>query len=130
MTAATALLDAPGRASTRPGVRVSEPRTSRAAVALIALHIVDDEFLQPPPGTPVHEHVPALLPIGAALAAAWPYPPLHAGLRAGIAPIFGILSIVAGMLALGNVSAGGVSAATGAASSCPPTGLMVIALAA
>jgi hypothetical protein len=46
MSAAT--LDAPhARASLRSGVRVSDSRVFRAAVRLIVLHIIDDEFLQP-----------------------------------------------------------------------------------
>ena len=115
----------------RPDVRVSETRTFYAAIALIALHIVDDEFLQPPPGTAIQDHLlAALLPIGVALAAACVYPRLRAGLRAGIALIFGILSIVAGMIAFGSASADGISGSDWSGLLLLPTGLMLIAMAA
>jgi dienelactone hydrolase len=127
-----ASLDAPyARALTRPGVRVFGSHIFRAAVALIALHIVDDEFLQRAPGTLIGDHLRAgLLPIGVALVAAWAYPRLRAGLRAGIALIFGILSIVAGMIAFGSASADGVSGSDWSGLLLLPTGLALIALAA
>jgi hypothetical protein len=48
---ATALIEPLTQAYVRPRVRVSECRLFRAAVTMIALHIIDDEFLQRPPGT-------------------------------------------------------------------------------
>jgi hypothetical protein len=60
--AATALVEPLARAHVRPGVRVSESRTFSAAVTLIALHIIDDEFLQPAPGTSAQGHLRAGLP--------------------------------------------------------------------
>jgi len=61
---AAALDELLGRAHVRPGVRVSESRIFHAAVMLIALHIVDDEFLQPPPGTSIQDNLRAgLLPL-------------------------------------------------------------------
>jgi len=129
--AATALIEPLVRTRVRPGVRVSESRSFRAAIALIALHIVDDEFLQPPPGTVARDHLLAgLLPIGVALAAACMYPRLRAGLRAGIALSFGILTVVAGMIALGTASADGLSGGDGSGLLLLPTGLALIAMAA
>lgn len=79
-------------------------------MTLIILHIVDDEFLHRAPGTSIDDHLRAgLLPIGVALLAAWVYPRLRPGLQAGTALIFGILGIVAGMIAVGGASADGVS---------------------
>ncbi len=56
---ATALVEPLAQAHVRPGVRVAESRIFRAAVTLIALHIIDDEFLQRPPGTSIQEHLRA-----------------------------------------------------------------------
>ena len=93
-----------------PRVGISEFRIFAAAIALIVLHIVDDEFVQRQPGTSIGDHLVAgLVPIAVALAAAFAYPRLRAGLRAGIALAFGILSVVAGMIALGDARAGAVS---------------------
>ena len=118
-------------AHVRPGVRLSESRLFRAAVGLIALHIIDDELIQPPPGTSISGHLSAaLLPIGVAVGAAWVYPRLRAGLRAGIALIFGVLSIVAGMIPLGSASANGVSGSDWSGLLLLPTGLLLIAMAA
>jgi uncharacterized protein len=98
---------------------------------LIALHIIDDQFLQPPPGTTAQDHLLAgLLPLGVALAAACVYPRLRAGLRAGVALIFGVLSFVAGMIALGSASPDGVSGSDLSGLLLLPTGLILIALAA
>jgi hypothetical protein len=65
------------------GFRVSECRVFHAAVTMIALQIIDDEFLQRPAGTSIQDHLRAgLLSIGVALGAAWVYARLSAGLRA------------------------------------------------
>ena len=129
--AATALAETLAGAHVRPDVRVSESRTFYAAIALIALHIVDDEFLQPPSGTAIQDHLLAgLLPIGVALTAASVYPRLRAGLRAGIALIFGILTFVAGTIAFGSASADGISGSDWSGLLLLPTGLMLIAMAA
>jgi hypothetical protein len=91
-------------------VRISEAGLFVLATALIVLHIADDEFFQRQPGTSVTDHLAAgLVPIVLALAAAWGYRRLRAGLRAGIALAFGILSVVAGMVALGSARATGLS---------------------
>ena len=124
-------LDAAPAGRVRWGVRVSEGWTFRAAVTLIALHILDDELLQPLPGTSISDHLPAaVLPLAVALVAAWLYPRLRAGLRGGIALVFGILSIVAGMIALGGVSGDSVSGSDGSGLLLLPTGLALIAMAA
>ena len=129
--AATALAEPLAGARVPPDIRVAGTQTFYAATALIALHIVDDEFLQPPPGTAIQDHLlTALLPIGVALAAACVYPRLRAGVRAGIALIFGILSIVAGMIAFGSASADGISGSDWSGLLLLPTGLMLIAMAA
>jgi len=119
------------RVHSRPRVRVSESLTFRSAVALIALHIVDDEFVHPAPGTSIHDHLgTGLVPIAIALAAAYVYPRLRAGLRAGLALILGTLSVVAGMIAFGSASADGVSGSDWSGLLLLPTGLVLVAMAA
>jgi hypothetical protein len=117
------------RASSR--VLISDAGIFAAATALIVLHIADDEFLQHQPGTSLRGHLAAgLVPIGVALTAAWGYPRLRAGLRAGIALTFGILSIVAAMIALGGARAGGLSGSDWSGLLLLPTGLALVAMAA
>jgi len=69
-----------------------------AAIAAIALHLLDDNFLQPESGTSAADHiVSGLVPLAALVAFATAYPRLRAGLRAAIAIPLGLLGIVAGV---------------------------------
>jgi hypothetical protein len=65
--------------------------------ALIALHVVDDNFLQPQPGTSAGDHlVSGLVPVAVLALAAAAYPRSRAGLRVTIAVTLGLLGLVAG----------------------------------
>lgn len=111
--------------------RVSEFGIFAAATAVIAAHITDYEFVHRQPGTAVGDHLAAgLVPICVALAAAWGYPRLRAGLRAGLALVFGILSIVAGMIALSGAGAEGLSGSDWSGLLLLPAGLALVVLAA
>jgi hypothetical protein len=69
----------------------------RIGVGLIAVHILDDSFLQPEHGTSARDHViSGLVPTLALLAAAWSYPRLRAGARATLALLLGFFGLVAG----------------------------------
>jgi fermentation-respiration switch protein FrsA (DUF1100 family) len=69
-----------------------------ASLVVIAVHVLDDNFLQPQPGTSAEDHlVSGLLPTAVLLGAAWAYPHLRAGLRASLALTLGILGIVIGV---------------------------------
>jgi fermentation-respiration switch protein FrsA (DUF1100 family) len=69
-----------------------------AALAVIAVHVLDDNFLQPQPGTSAGDHlVSGLVPTAVLLGAAAAYPRLRAGLRATLALTLGILGIVIGV---------------------------------
>ena len=51
-------------------------------VALIALHVIDDSFVQPQPGTSAADHlVSGLVPLALLALAAWAYPRLRGGRR-------------------------------------------------
>ena len=82
-----------------PGSRVlTETLVARVAIGLIALHVVDDNFLQPQPGTSAGDHlVSGLVPLGALVLVAWGYPRLRTGFRAALALFFGIFGIVTGV---------------------------------
>jgi len=127
----SALSDSRATALITPRVRISEFETFATATALIVLHIVDDEFLQRQPGTSIRDHLTAgLVPIAVALAAAWGYRRLRAGLRAGLALVFGILSIVEGMIALGGARADGLSGSDWSGVLLLPAGIVLVMLAA
>jgi uncharacterized protein len=72
---------------------------------VIAVHVLDDNFFQPQPGTSAGDHVvsgfasAAVLLVAAAL-----YPHLRAGLRAALALTFGLLGIVIGVSEAGYYS--------------------------
>ena len=88
-----------------------EARVFHVAVALVALHVVDAEFVQTQPGTSAGGHLAAgLVPLAVAAAAAAVYGRLRPGLRAGIALAFGVLALVsAGIAAAGGVSGSDVT---------------------
>src|SRR3954467_12700931 len=66
-------------------------------LALIALHVVDDNYLQPQPGMSPGDHVVSgLVPLALIGLAAWAYPRLRGGWRGALALIVGALSIAAG----------------------------------
>jgi hypothetical protein len=68
------------------------------AVAAIALHVLDDSFIQPEPGTSAGDHlVSGLVPLAALALAAVAYPRVSGGWQALIAALVGIFGIVAGI---------------------------------
>jgi hypothetical protein len=74
-----------------------ETKLAVAGLLAIALHVLDDNFLQPEPGISVGDHlVSGLVPLAVLGAVAAGYPRLRAGLRATLALFFGILGIVIG----------------------------------
>ncbi len=78
----------------------------RAALAVIAVHVVDDSFVQPQPGTSARDHLVSGLAVLAALAlAAWGYPRLRGGRRGALALLFGLFGLVAGAEAVQSIGA-------------------------
>jgi hypothetical protein len=79
-------------------------------IGLVALHVADDSFLQPQPGTGVGDHlVSGLVPLAVMGLAAWAYPRLRPGLRATIALALGLFGVVAGVEAVYYTTKGGPS---------------------
>ena len=85
-----------GRAASRGGRR--ERGLVLLGVGTIAVHIVDDSFVQPQPGTSAGDHlVGGLVPLAVLGLAVWAYPRLRAGARA-------VMALVLGMFGLGVAS--------------------------
>src|SRR5215204_6644122 len=81
--------------------RTRTTRIARGALAVVALHVADDNFLQPAAGTSAADHlVSGLVPLAVLVVAAWAYRRFRAGFRATIALTLGLFGIVAGVEAV------------------------------
>lgn len=70
----------------------------RSGAALIGLHIADDSFFQPQPGTSPGDHLASgLVPLALLALAAWGYPRLRAGSSAVLALVVGVFGIGFGL---------------------------------
>jgi len=96
----TALTDQPAGQGLRAragDVLWSEAGLARVAIGLVALHVVDDRFLQPNPGTSATDHVfGGLVPTMLLVAGGALYGRVRAGLRATIALAAGFFGVLAG----------------------------------
>ena len=98
MTTATLPRPAAPPLTRRGGRRSRETILFLAAIALIALHVLDDNYLQPQPGMSPGDHVVSgLVPLALLGLAAWAYPRLRGGRRGALALVFGVLGIAAGI---------------------------------
>jgi uncharacterized protein len=70
----------------------------RLAILVIAVHVLDDNYLQPQPGTSAGDHlVSGLVPLAVLGLAAWAYPRVRGPWRGALALLFGVLGIAAGI---------------------------------
>ena len=70
-------------------------------VVLIAVHVVDDSFVQPQPGTSAADHLfSGLIPLAILGLAGWVYPHLRAGARASIALALVLPALLSGAEAI------------------------------
>ncbi|MGZ8793296.1 MAG: hypothetical protein ACXW0F_01395, partial [Gaiellaceae bacterium] len=75
----------------------TEAGLARVAFGVVGLHIVDDNFLQPEPGTSAVDHlVSGLVPLALVAGAALAYGRLRAGFRAASALLFGAFGVLFG----------------------------------
>lgn len=82
----------------------------RASLAAVALHVLDDSYLQPQPGTSASDHLTSgLVPVAILLGVAVVYPRLRAGARATVAMTFGALSLSFGFPAVYHLLHDGIS---------------------
>jgi uncharacterized protein len=86
-----------------------ESLLARGAIALVALHLLDDAFVRPERGASARDHVVSgLVPALALLAVAWIYPRLRAESRAVAALAVGTVGIAAGAAEAGyHLTTGG-----------------------
>ena len=88
----------------------SDVRLARLALGAVALHVVDDNYLQPNPGTSAGDHlVSGLVPLGLLAAAGLFYDRLRAGARATVALLAGVSGVVGGIEAVHYARAVGPS---------------------
>jgi pimeloyl-ACP methyl ester carboxylesterase len=84
------------REGRRAGTR--ELRIFIAAVGAVGLHIVDDNYLQPAPGTSAGEHLASgLVPLAVLGLVAVLYPRLRPGARAYVSMTLGVLAVMVGV---------------------------------
>jgi uncharacterized protein len=100
------------------------------AIAVIALHVIDDNYLSPQPGTSAGDHlVSGLVPLAALGLAAWAYPRLTGGRRGALALVFGMLGIAAGIEAVDYTRKVGASGDDFTGLLAIPAGLLLLGLA-
>jgi hypothetical protein len=132
MTASTQDVPAskPATLLTAPRSRVvTETAVARVAIGLVALHVADDNFVQPEPGTSASDHlVSGLVPLSVLILAAWAYPRLRAGFRAAIAIALGVFGIVVGVEAVYYATNGGPSGDDFTGLLAVPAGVVLICL--
>ena len=90
-------------------IRTAQLETTLAVTGLvvIAVHVLDDSFFQPQPGTSARDHlVSGLVPAAALLSFAVLYPRLRPGLRASLAALFGLFGVASGTEAVHYLDAG------------------------
>jgi hypothetical protein len=92
------------------GALRTETGLARAALGIVALHTVDDAFLQPNPGTSAADHLAGgLIPTAALVGTAWAYPRLRAGFRAALVFVFAFFALLSSIEGLYYTSKGGPS---------------------
>jgi uncharacterized protein len=105
------------------------PTLFRTAVGVIALHVADDNFIHPEPGTSIGQHlVSGLVPLVLLGVAAWAYPRLRGGYQGLLAVVLGILGIVGGIEAVHYTSTVGASGDDYTGLLSIPAGLVLIGL--
>ena len=110
-----------GRALLTRALAFARTEYGVVALALVGLHVVDDNFLQPARGTAAGDHLASgLIPLAILAGAAAAYPRLRAGLRATTTMFFGTLGIAVGV-------PGAYYLAEGSASGDHYTGLVALA---
>jgi dienelactone hydrolase len=107
----------------------SERALATGAIAVVALHVVDDNFLQPEPGTSVGDHlVSGLVPVAGLGLAAVMYGRVRPGLRGAIALLVGFFGVLAGTEAVYYTWAVGASGDDFTGLLSIPAGLVLLGL--
>lgn len=107
----------------------SEVAVARLAIGVVALHVLDDNFLQPNPGTSAGDHLAGgLVPLAVLIAAAALYGRLRAGARATTALLVGFFGVLAGTEAVHYTMGAGPSGDDYTGLLSIPAGLTLIGL--
>jgi uncharacterized protein len=111
--------------------RASRPRRLQlvvaAALCVVALHVLDDSFIQPQPGTSAGDHlVSGLVPVIVLLAAALAYPRLRPGVRALLAALLGLFGLAVGIEAVYYAQAGRLSGDDYTGLAAIPAGMLLL----
>ena len=107
----------------------STTKLFRLATGLIALHMVDDNFLQPGAGTSAGDHlVSGLVPLALLALAAWAFPRLPGAGRGALALFLGPLGIATGIEAVHYANQVGPSGDDFTGFLAIPAGLLLIGL--
>jgi dienelactone hydrolase len=105
----------------------SETTLARLGLGAIALHVLDDSFFQPQPGTSAGDHlVSGLVPFAVLLLVAAAYPRLRPGLRASLAATLGLFGVASGVEAVYYLDAGRLSGDDYTGLLAIPAGLLLV----
>jgi len=105
----------------------TETGLARIALGVGALHVVDDNFLQPNPGTSAADHLwGGLVQVAVFVLFAWAYPRLLAGLRATLSIFFGVFMAVMAAEGINEYRDGSLSGDDYTALLCLPAGLLLV----
>jgi uncharacterized protein len=125
----SATMTSPAPPRTRRGGRSRETVVFLVAVAVIALHVLDDNFVQPERGTSPGDHiVSGLVPLALLGLAAWAYPRLRGGLRGALALTLGVLGIAGGIEGYHYATEVGASGDDFTSLLCFPAALLLLGL--
>jgi uncharacterized protein len=106
-----------------------EYRLFALAIAVIAVHVVDDNFVAPQPGTSAGDHlVSGLVPLAVLGLAAWGYPRLQGGWRGALGLFLGVLGVAAGVEAVHYTDKVGASGDDFTGLLAIPAGLLLLGL--
>jgi uncharacterized protein len=118
-----------GAQAQRAGRRPGEAGLFRLALAVIAVHVIDDNFVQPNSGTSAADHlVSGLVPLALLALSAWAYPRLRGGWRGALGLAFGILGIAGGIEGYYYAREVGPSGDDFTGLLCLPAGVLLLAL--
>lgn len=106
-----------------------EATLATVGLAVIALHVADDSFLQPQPGTSAGDHlVSGLVPLAVLTGFAAVYPRLRPGVRASVALVLGAFGIATGIEAVHYLDAGQLSGDDYTGLAAIPAGFLLVGL--
>ena len=113
----------------KPALRTVETVLFLIGIALIALHVLDDNYLQPQRGMSPGDHVVSgLVPLALLGLAAWAYPRLRGGRRGALALTAGVLGIAAGSEGFYYAREVGASGDDFTGLLCLPAGVLLLVL--